>query len=183
MGIVVDGLGAAALCRARQVILINNLQFGQVLLHRLWSHEREERVDTVLREVVWKGSKEKSSEGAPEAKSIGITLAISKAPGSQIVRCKVVCEEPVSSSERNSIAEDCPANCVTYRGIIKCCTWTGLGAEWGLTRAKTSTIHYGLRLFCLETNIEFEVVDVAIKLLCSVSNLCIRVPLPEGLVP
>jgi hypothetical protein len=63
------------------IIFIQNVQFVQVSLHRLWSHQREERIDTIFGEVVWKCAQEESTKGTTETKRIRISLTIRKSPG------------------------------------------------------------------------------------------------------
>jgi len=99
--------------RAGKIILINDTQIGQVRLHRLRSHKREERIDAVLCEVVRESSKEESSQCAAKSEGFGISLAVGETPCGQVERCKVVSEESVSASERNSVAEDGTTDCVT----------------------------------------------------------------------
>ena len=96
-----------------QVILIKNTKVGQVDLHRLWGHEREEGIDAVLREVVGEGTEEQAAKGASEAEGVGVPLAVGEAPGSEVMRGEVVGEEPVTTREGNGVAQDGTTDGVT----------------------------------------------------------------------
>ena len=106
------GIGSSGL-RPAQVVFVDKVQFGQVLLHGTGRHEREPGVDAVLREVFGKRAQEKSTKHASEAGTIGIPLAIVEAPGGQVIRCIVLGEEPVPSGEGDSITQDGTTNGVS----------------------------------------------------------------------
>ena len=57
MIIAIDRNERAFRSRPRYIILIQDSKFFQIDFHGVWSHEWEEGVDAVLREVVRKGTK------------------------------------------------------------------------------------------------------------------------------
>jgi hypothetical protein len=50
----------------------------------------------------------------------------------------------------------------------------------GHTRTETSTINDGLRLFCLQANIKFKIVDIAVEALGHLCDLWLGVPSQEA---
>ena len=146
--------------RSRKVILIQLVQLLQDSLHRLWSLEREEGIDTLLIEVVRERPQEEPCEGTSESMRIGVALAVLEAPGSKVGGGEIMRKEAVAPSKGNGVAEDGPAD--------------------GVSRAETGTVNEGLRLLGLQTDVELEVVDVAIQKLSGSGNLWVRVPFKEG---
>ena len=140
--------------------MVKQVHLLQVNLHRIRRHQREERIDTVLAEVVGESPQEKSTERASEAKCAWITLAVVEAPGSQIEWRKVVSEESVASGQSDGVAEN---------GTTDCVSW-----------AEASAIDEWFGFFGLEADIELEVVDVTIQQLSCTSDLWVRVPLKEA---
>jgi len=68
--------------RRERYIIINDVQPRQILLHRVWSHKREEGEDTILRVVIRESAEEQSSQSTSESKSFKVPLTVGEAPGS-----------------------------------------------------------------------------------------------------
>lgn len=96
------------------VVLVKEAQFIQVGVHGIRGHEGEESVDAVLRVVLGQGAEDQSTHNATEAKSAGITLTISEAPGSEVVRSEIMSEEAVSASEGDGVTQDSSTDSITY---------------------------------------------------------------------
>ena len=129
-------------------------------LHRIGRHQREERVNAILAEVVRESSQEEPAERASEAKGAWIALTILEAPGSKVVWCKIVGEESIASGQSDSVAKDCTTDSVSW--------------------AKPSAIDERFGFLRLESDVELKVVDISVQQLSSASNFWIRVPLKEG---
>lgn len=92
--------------RARQIVLIELVEILEDRFHSPRSHQREERINTLLIEVVRQSPQEQLAEGAAEAVRVRITLAVLEAPCCEIVRGEVVGEESVTTSQGDGVAED-----------------------------------------------------------------------------
>lgn len=112
--VVIDRGRSCLRRRPGEIILIQHPELREVGLHGLRGHQGEERVDTVLREVVGKGAQEKLTQLASETEGLRIPLTISKAPSSQVIGSEVLGEEPVPTSEGDSITKDGTTDGVTY---------------------------------------------------------------------
>lgn len=75
----------------------------QVTLHSLWLHEREPCVDTVCTEIIGQRAEEETTESRTEPIALSVSLAVSETPGSQVVGREVLCVEPVTTSQGESI--------------------------------------------------------------------------------
>lgn len=157
-----DSDGGGVRSRSSQVILVDLVQLSQIDLHGIGRHQGEPCVDTVLSEVLWKSTQEQAAKHATETSAIRIALAILETPSGHVERGIVVGEEPVATGEGDSVTQD---------GTTDSVTW-----------AKTSTLNHRLRLFSLKTDIELEVLNIAIELLSGVGDLGVRVPLQERCV-
>lgn len=89
-----------------EVILLEDPKLLQMRLHGVRCHEGEKCVDTVLRVVVRERAKEELAHSASETESIGITLAVGKTPGSEVIWSEIVSEEAVSTSKGNGVTQD-----------------------------------------------------------------------------
>jgi predicted nucleotidyltransferase len=89
-----------------QIVLVDDVQLGQVLLHGVGCHEREPGIDAILRELVGERTQEETTKHASEAGTVGIPLSIVKAPSGHVVRRKVLGKEPVPTSEGDSITQN-----------------------------------------------------------------------------
>ena len=92
------GLGAT------RIIFIDDVQLGQMRLHSVGRHEWEPSVHAILREVVRERAEEETTEHASEAGTVGIALAVVKAPSGHVVWRVVLSEEPVPSGEGDGVA-------------------------------------------------------------------------------
>lgn len=141
------------------IILVIHL--AQEFLHRLRSKHREPSVHAIMRELARKVTQKQTTHGTTEASTIGRTVRIGVSPRSKIVGSAVGSEEPVATSESDCVAED--------------------GTTDGVAGAESGTWHDGLCFFCLEPDVQLEVVDVAVHFLGDFVHLGIGVPLLEAL--
>lgn len=107
-----SGVGIAG-ARPRQIIFVKLAQGCQVHLHGRGGHEREPRVDTVLSEVLRKGTQEETAEHASETGTVRVALTVIKAPSGHVVWRVVLSEEPVAAGESDSVTEDGTTDGVT----------------------------------------------------------------------
>ena len=63
-----------------KIILLQNTKLVEVLLHRIGCHECEVSVNTILRIIAGKSTKQEPGKLATKAKPLGITLAIRETP-------------------------------------------------------------------------------------------------------
>lgn len=110
--------------------------------------------------MVGEGPQEEPTKGASKAEGTWIALAVLETPGGKIERCEIVGEESVASSKSDGVTEDSTTD--------------------GVSRAEASTVDQWFGFLSLETDIQLQIVDIAVQQLGRAGDLRVRVPLEEG---
>lgn len=107
--------------RPRQIIPIHHTHLRQMHFHRFRRHQREESVHAVpiLPKLMRESSQEELPESATESKGVGVALTVGETPRGEIRGSEIACEESVTASEGDSIAEDGTAYRVTCTLLIR----------------------------------------------------------------
>ena len=101
---------------ATEVVAASIAQLSKKVLHRLGRLEREPCVYTILRKLSWQTTKDETTNDASISWAARITLAVSEAPSSEIVRGIIRREEAVSARQSNGIAKNSATNRVSCEG-------------------------------------------------------------------
>lgn len=142
-----------------EVVLVYLVEFRQDLAHGWRSHEREPGVGTIFGVLFGESTKEEPAEHGTKSRVLRRPHTIVVTPGGEVVRSKIGCEESISTNESDCICKNGPGD--------------------GVTRAETSTRDDWFGLLGLETSVELEMVDCAIKFLGSSSDLRVGIPFQE----